>query len=101
MRCTEVAITSAGWPSAKPSPRKSATMRESCIRGPVESVQGLGYLLGLRTKVPAKQVLTALRERGILAGGANDPNIVRLLPPLILEDAHVAQLVETLGDIRC
>jgi len=80
--------------------RLSAMMRERCVRGPVESVQGLGYLLGLRTKGPAKQVLAALRERGILAGGANDPNIVRLLPPLILEEPHVAQLVDALGDIR-
>ena len=32
----------------------SARLREQCVRGPVESVQGLGYLLGLRTKVPAR-----------------------------------------------
>jgi acetylornithine/succinyldiaminopimelate/putrescine aminotransferase len=80
--------------------RLSAKLREQCLRGPVESVQGLGYLLGLRTKVPAKGVLAALRERGILAGGANDPNIVRLLPPLILEDAHVDQLAAALGDLK-
>jgi acetylornithine/N-succinyldiaminopimelate aminotransferase len=80
--------------------RLSAMMRERCIRGPVESVQGLGYLLGLRTRIPAKQVLAGLRERGILAGGANDPNVVRLLPSLILEESHVAQLVLALGDIR-
>ena len=35
--------------------RLSAMLREQCVRGPVESVQGLGYLLGLRTKVPAKR----------------------------------------------
>jgi acetylornithine/succinyldiaminopimelate/putrescine aminotransferase len=97
----EAVVTSIETEDLLPRVRRlSAMMRERCVRGPVESVQGLGYLLGLRTKVPAKQVLAALRERGILAGGANDPNIVRLLPPLILEEAHVAQLVDALGDIR-
>jgi acetylornithine/succinyldiaminopimelate/putrescine aminotransferase len=80
--------------------RLSAMLKARCVVGPVQSVQGLGYLLGLRTKGPAKQVLGALRERGILAGGANDPNIVRLLPPLILEESHVDQLVAALSEIE-
>jgi acetylornithine/succinyldiaminopimelate/putrescine aminotransferase len=79
--------------------RLSALLRERCVVGPVESVQGLGYLLGLRTKGPARDVLAALRDRGILAGGANDPNVVRLLPPLILEEEHVDKLVAALGEL--
>lgn len=67
--------------------------------GPVTDVQGMGFLLGLRTAPPAKEVLAALRGRRILAGGSADPNVVRLLPPLILEDRHVDELVAALREI--
>jgi acetylornithine/succinyldiaminopimelate/putrescine aminotransferase len=59
----------------------------------------MGYLLGLRTSRPAGEVLAALRARHILAGGSHDPRVVRLLPPLILEDAHVDALVDALSEI--
>jgi acetylornithine/N-succinyldiaminopimelate aminotransferase len=79
--------------------RLSQRIREECVTGPVESVQGMGFLLGLRARRPARDVLADLRESGIIAGGSADPMVVRLLPSLILEDAHVDQLVHTLGKI--
>lgn len=79
--------------------RLSARLQAECLVGPVEAVQGLGYLLGLRTTRPAAEVLAGLRERGILAGGSADPNVVRLLPPLVLEDAHVDLLVDALSEL--
>ncbi|MFN7973176.1 MAG: aminotransferase class III-fold pyridoxal phosphate-dependent enzyme [Acidobacteriota bacterium] len=79
--------------------RLSARMREECRVGPVTAVRGMGFLLGLATSRPAKEVLAELRERGILAGGSNDPRCVRLLPPLILQDAHVDRLVAALKEI--
>jgi 4-aminobutyrate aminotransferase-like enzyme len=45
-------------------------------------------------------VLAALRARGILAGGSADPGVVRLLPPLTLEDEHVDLLVAALREIE-
>jgi acetylornithine/succinyldiaminopimelate/putrescine aminotransferase len=96
----EAVVTAIEEEDLLPRVRKlSAMLREKCVVGPVQSVQGLGYLLGLRTSVPAKQVLAGLRERGILAGGSNDPNVVRLLPPLILEEDHVDLLVSALADL--
>ena len=80
--------------------RLSARLRSECLCGPVTAVQGMGFLLGLRTAPPAKEVLARLRERRILAGGSADPHVVRLLPPLILEDAHVDELVAALKEIR-
>jgi acetylornithine/succinyldiaminopimelate/putrescine aminotransferase len=62
-------------------------------------VQGMGFLLGLRTTRPAADVLAELRARQILAGESADPSVVRLLPPLVLEDAHVDQLVAVLKEI--
>ena len=79
--------------------RLSARLRRECVTGPVTAVQGMGYLLGLRTVPPAREVLARLRDKKILAGGAADPHIVRLLPPLVLEDAHVDELVAALKEI--
>jgi acetylornithine/N-succinyldiaminopimelate aminotransferase len=79
--------------------RLSARLQRECVTGAVTGVQGMGYLLGLRTGPPAKAILGQLRDRKIIAGGAADPHIVRLLPPLVLEDAHVDQLVAALKEI--
>jgi acetylornithine/N-succinyldiaminopimelate aminotransferase len=79
--------------------RLSERLLRECRVGPVTAVQGLGFLLGLRTRRPAKTVLAELRERHVLAGGSRDPNVVRLLPPLILDDEHVDRLVGVLREI--
>jgi acetylornithine/succinyldiaminopimelate/putrescine aminotransferase len=79
--------------------RLSARLRSECVVGPVTAVQGLGFLLGLRTRPPAKEVLKALRERRVLAGSAADPHVVRLLPPLVLQDGHVDELAAALREI--
>jgi len=79
--------------------RLSARLQRECLVGPVESVQGMGFLLGLRVSRPAGEVLAELRARGILAGESADPKIVRLLPPLVLEDEHVDMLVAALREI--
>jgi acetylornithine/succinyldiaminopimelate/putrescine aminotransferase len=76
--------------------RVSKKIFESCKVGPVESIQGLGLLVGLRVSKPAREVLAALRERSILAGGSHDPNVIRLMPPLIVEEQHVDALVAAL-----
>jgi acetylornithine/N-succinyldiaminopimelate aminotransferase len=78
----------------------SALIRATCRVGPVESIQGEGFLLGLRTSRPARQIVDELLEKGILAGTSGDPGIVRLLPPLILEETHVAALAQALAEIR-
>ncbi len=77
----------------------SALIRSRCIVGPVIAHQGAGLLLGLRTTRPAKQIHAALLERGILAGTSADPAILRLLPPYVLEAAHVELLRSALLDI--
>jgi acetylornithine/succinyldiaminopimelate/putrescine aminotransferase len=79
--------------------RLSARLQRECLVGPVVAVQGAGFLLGLRCTRPARQVLAELRARGMVAGGSADPQVVRLLPPLILEDQHVDELVATLKEI--
>ena len=79
--------------------RMSALIRANCVVGPVTAVQGAGLLLGLRTTRPAKDVQRELLARGIFAGTAADPHIVRLLPPFTLEAAHVALLAAALAEL--
>ena len=79
--------------------RVSAKIRETCVTGPVTGIQGEGFLLGLRTRMPAKQVHAALLERDILAGTSSDPHILRLLPPYVLEESHVGLLAAALAEI--
>jgi acetylornithine/N-succinyldiaminopimelate aminotransferase len=77
----------------------SAYMRSSCIIGPVTGVQGAGFLLGLKTSRPAKEVQAALLAKNILTGTSGDPNILRLLPAYIMNEGHVDQLNDALAKI--
>ncbi|MEQ8767270.1 MAG: aminotransferase class III-fold pyridoxal phosphate-dependent enzyme [Planctomycetota bacterium] len=78
---------------------RSREIRERCQIGPITSIHGEGLLLGLVAKDGAKPVRAALLERGIVTGGADDPSVVRLLPPLTLESSHVDLLVQALEEI--
>jgi acetylornithine/N-succinyldiaminopimelate aminotransferase len=77
----------------------SAAIRAKCQVGPVESIQGAGFLLGLRTRPKAAAVRDALLARDILVGTSADPHMLRLLPPLILSQDHVQRLAEALEDL--
>lgn len=74
-------------------------VRKTCVVGPVSAIQGAGLLIGLRTTRPAKQLQAELLEGGILVGTASDLNILRLLPPFILEEEHVDMLSGALRDL--
>ena len=77
----------------------SAQIRKNALVGPVTGIQGRGFLLGLRCSRPAKDVQADLLERDVLVGLSSDPQVVRLLPPLTLEQQHVDTLVTALADI--
>jgi len=72
--------------------QRSAEIRERCIVGPVTAVQGAGFLLGLRTTRPAKEIQAALLKQDILTGTSGDPHIVRILAPYVLKSEHVDML---------
>ncbi|MEQ1579382.1 MAG: aminotransferase class III-fold pyridoxal phosphate-dependent enzyme [Steroidobacteraceae bacterium] len=71
---------------------RSAEIRERCIVGPVTAVQGAGFLLGLRTTRPAKDIQAALLKQDILTGTSGDPHVVRILAPYVLQSEHVEML---------
>ena len=61
-----------------------------------ESVRGVGLMLGIRMKTDSRAFVTYLRTRGLLAVAGGD-NVVRVLPPLNIEEAHIREFVEALS----
>ncbi len=76
--------------------QRSNEIRQSCVVGPVVATQGAGFLLGLRTTRPAKDIQAELLRQGILTGTSADPNVLRILAPFVLEREHVDQLRDAL-----
>jgi acetylornithine/N-succinyldiaminopimelate aminotransferase len=74
-------------------------IRAHALVGPVTGFQGAGFLLGLKTSRPAKEVQAALLAKDILTGTSGDPHILRLLPAYILNEGHVDILVDALTKI--
>ncbi|ARN81756.1 aspartate aminotransferase family protein [Methylocystis bryophila] len=56
----------------------------------IDSLRGEGLMFGLKTRVPNLEFLKAARDAGLLLVAAGD-NVVRLLPPLIIDESHIAE----------
>ena len=63
----------------------------------VEGVTGKGLLTGLKLKSAPKPVQNACREKGLLVGVAGN-NVLRLAPPLIIEDGDVRKAVSVMDE---
>ena len=61
-----------------------------------DSVRGLGLMLGIKLKTDSRAFVAYLRTRGLLTVAAGD-NVVRILPPLNIEESHVREFVERLS----
>jgi acetylornithine/N-succinyldiaminopimelate aminotransferase len=77
----------------------SGQIKAALPLGPVSSAQGIGFLMGFRCTRNAQQVRDELLARNILVGTSADPLVLRLLPPLILEQQHVQQLLDNLAEL--
>ena len=79
--------------------RKGAYLKQvlSAIPGILE-VRGRGLLLGLEFEAgrTAKDSQKALFNQGILTGTSHDPQVLRLMPPLILDQVEADIFVEAL-----
>ncbi len=62
-----------------------------------EDVRGEGLMLGVKMRVPNTEFVSELLKRRMLAVGAGD-NVVRLLPPLIIEETQVREALSILSD---
>ena len=66
------------------------------VGGVVAGVRGAGLLLGLHVPGHAGALKAHLLAQRILVGGAGDPDVLRLMPPLTLTDESVTALVTAL-----
>ncbi|HEY2962657.1 MAG TPA: aspartate aminotransferase family protein [Pyrinomonadaceae bacterium] len=63
---------------------------------PVVAVHGRGFLLGIEFADKAAPVHQTLLERKIITGTSSNPKVLRLLPPLCLQEAEVDLFVSAL-----
>ncbi len=61
----------------------------------IAEIRGEGLMLGLKLHTPNTDFVNEARAHGLLVVGAGD-NVVRLLPPLIITEADVAEAVSRL-----
>ena len=61
-----------------------------------ESVRGKGLMLGIKMKTDSRQFVNWLRGQGLLAVAAGD-NVMRVLPPLVIDENHIKEFVEGLS----
>ncbi len=61
-----------------------------------EELRGTGLMLGLKLRVKNTDFIDRLRAHGMLAVGAGD-NVMRLLPPLIIDESHVREAMALLS----
>ncbi|WP_315740512.1 MULTISPECIES: aspartate aminotransferase family protein [unclassified Bradyrhizobium] len=61
----------------------------------ISEIRGEGLLIGVKAVVPSGDLVAALRDQKLLTVGAGD-NVVRFLPPLIVNESEIEQSVEML-----
>ena len=77
---------------------EAARRRLGAIPG-VREVRGLGFLLGLKIEGDAAKAQAELLRRGAIVGTADEPGVLRLLPPLTLKPEHVDALADMLKEV--
>lgn len=75
-----------------------ALVRSTFTMPGIKEIRGRGLLLGLVLDRPSKAARQHLLSKRILVGGADDPNVIRLLPPLTVGAAEVGLLREALAE---
>jgi acetylornithine/N-succinyldiaminopimelate aminotransferase len=88
----------------------NARLRGEQLRSGLESIDGVcgvrgrGLLIGIEFQVSARAVQQALLRHGVITGISAEPNVLRLLPPLVLKkeeaDRFLEILPKALGEIE-
>ncbi len=64
----------------------------------VKEVRQIGLMIGIELSVKVQPLLVELLNRGVLALPAG-PTVLRLLPPLVITDEEIEQVVSVLHDV--
>ena len=62
-----------------------------------DSVRGLGLMMGIKLKSDSRAFVNHARSFGVLTVAAAD-NVMRVLPPLIIDESHICEFVDKLSD---
>jgi len=61
-----------------------------------DSVRGVGLMLGVKLKTDSRAFVNYLRTKGLLVVAAGE-NVMRVLPPLNIEESHIREFVDMLS----
>jgi acetylornithine/succinyldiaminopimelate/putrescine aminotransferase len=64
----------------------------------VSEVRGRGLMRGLNLTVPGKGAVPAMRDKGFLIN-CTAGTVLRFLPPYVIEQGHIDQLIAALDDL--
>jgi len=64
----------------------------------IREVRGRGLMVGVEFDIDANKVVEKMGERNILMVNAG-PNVLRVIPPLIVEEEHIDQFAEALTEV--
>jgi acetylornithine/succinyldiaminopimelate/putrescine aminotransferase len=64
----------------------------------IKEIRGLGLMVGIEMDIEVLPLVKAGYEYRVLLLNAG-PNVLRLLPPVIVEEVHIAQLINALESI--
>jgi LysW-gamma-L-lysine/LysW-L-ornithine aminotransferase len=64
----------------------------------VREVRGIGLMIGVELRERAAPFINALQERGVIAIPAG-PTVIRLLPPLVIEDEQLERVASELRGV--
>ncbi len=64
----------------------------------IAEVRGAGLMIGLKCVLPNTELVSRLRDAGLLTVGAGD-NVIRLLPPLIIREAQIDEAIRILDGV--
>ena len=74
-------------------------LRALALKHPmIEEVRGSGLMWGLQLKADALPIVDGARERGLIVNRTHE-KVVRMLPPLNIEQADLDRAVEILDEV--
>lgn len=75
-------------------------VRETLKHPKLLEIRGSGCLLGLKFSCSAKEIQQALLAKKILTGTSGEPDVLRIMPPLIIETSHIDAFNSALKEIQ-
>ena len=64
----------------------------------IKAHRGMGLIQGIECTVPVGDIVNRSLERGLVLISASN-NVVRFVPPLIIENEHVDEMIQLLGEV--